>query len=103
MRPRTIDEEAHWLPAESEVLHGNHKRNKEPTLIVFFRFYHNLFNWIKIFFGKVVYFSIIIGYTNQCKKNITRKRRSSNMMMIKGINAVQLHTTIRPTVGYLSF
>lgn len=32
---RQLREEAHGLPAESEVLHRNHKGNKEPILIVF--------------------------------------------------------------------
>ncbi|KZE45873.1 hypothetical protein AV649_06860 [Rossellomorea marisflavi] len=68
MRPRTIDEEAHWLPAESEVLHGNHKRNKEPTLIVFFGFYHNLFNWIKIFLKKWFTFPLKLDILTNVRK-----------------------------------
>ncbi|KQU60549.1 hypothetical protein ASG66_12960 [Bacillus sp. Leaf406] len=35
MRPRRLAEEAHGLPAESVVLHGNHERYKEAILILF--------------------------------------------------------------------
>jgi len=35
VRPRRLAEEAHGLPAESEVLHGNHERYIEAILILF--------------------------------------------------------------------
>jgi hypothetical protein len=35
VRPRRLAEEAHGLPAESVVLHGNHERYKEAILILF--------------------------------------------------------------------
>ncbi|KQU63069.1 hypothetical protein ASG66_01255 [Bacillus sp. Leaf406] len=55
MRPRRLAEEAHGLPAESEGLHGNHKRNKELIRIVF------VIKWCQVCFAPQKNGTVIIN------------------------------------------